>query len=167
MDKIITIQSVEWPAAGKKQGKLTDVNDGKWYVYPDKLSSLKPGMTIKATDIATSQFQGRDYHTIKAFEIQGGASQGAGQAPAPNRAPSLPQTQSVDNDRRLDIFVCGAVNSILRNAAIDPMTFVGQQMVDVVNNLKKVWKMTLGPDAAKAPVARGETNDTFNDDIPF
>lgn len=167
MDRIITIQSVEWPAAGKKQGRLTDVNDGKWYVYPDKLGPLKPGMTIKATDIATSQFQGKDYHTIKAFEIQGGASSGGAAPLNSNRPPPSPQTQSVDHERRMDIFVCGSVNAILGNPTIDPMVFVGPQMVDIVNNLKKVWKMTLGPDAAKAPIARGDANETFNDDIPF
>lgn len=167
MEKIITIQEVVWPAQGKKQGRLIDVNGDAWFVYPDKLGSLKPGMTIKATDITVSNFQGKTYHTLKAFEIQGGASQGVGQAPAPNRVPSPPQTQSIDNDRRLDIFVCGAMNAILSNPTVDPSRLTVDHYAALVNRLRVTWTRTLGPTAPQIPPARGESDAEMNDDIPF
>ena len=80
----------------------------------------------------------------------------SGQPPAPLFIPAS------DDVRRQDIFVCGAINAMLSNSAIDPFAVSTEQLMLQIGKLKEIWKRTLGPQpgagAGKLP---------FNDEIPF
>lgn len=163
MPEIITVKEIIWPAQGKRQGKVIDTTGKSWQVWADKLSGFQQDGSYELLEVGASEFQGKTYYTIKSVKP---VTHGMRLTPPPTPT-SRPQEHTMDHERRRDIFVCGAVNSILGHPTIDPLTFAGAQLVDIINKLKYVWEQTLGPNAPKAPLRRGEADATFNDDIPF
>ncbi len=171
--KTITVTSVEWPQAGKKMGAVIDNEGQRWGVWPDKLSGYQQFRTYEVV-YKTRDYQGRTYHTIETARPVGNGITDTGLI-RPQKTgynPATPVTfpprhdESFDDKRRMDIFVCGAFNNIMSNPNMSPTKLTNENMVSLVNGLKQVWKLTLGPQA-QAVQPRGASDDEMNDSIPF
>lgn len=159
---IITVAGLEWPKPGKKTGAVIDQSGKKWVVYADKIGQFQQFQTYDIVS-KTISFNGRTFDTIESATT---GSTG-GQSPQPTPTPNRPQGQSyVSNDeqRRMDIFVCGAFNNLMANPSVNPVELSEADMANCINSLKKVWKATLGP---KPDPISSSTNPDMNDEIPF
>jgi hypothetical protein len=203
MSEIITVAGVTHPAAGKKQGKIQDTQGRIWQVWADKISQFNAGQSYEILTSKTTQFNGATYVTIGEFRplTPGvGAQQAAAFAPPPQQArapfypptspPPMPAPQQAaaapisEHVRRMDIFICGAVNNMLANENINPLDINPDGMMQFITMMKEVWKKTLGPNAGQSPPAPAPApapaqapstamvqsptaSVPFNDEIPF
>jgi hypothetical protein len=200
MSEIITVAGVTYPAAGKKQGKIQDTQGRSWQVWADKMGQFQAGQSYEILTSKTTTFNGAVYVTVGEFRA---LTPGAGMAqpsfpppmpatppvaqqpfypaaspppmPAPQQAVAAPISEHV---RRMDIFVCGAVNNALANQNVNPLSVNPEIMMQFITMMKEVWKKTLGPNAGQAqppvtqaapPPVPGQMTAAapFNDEIPF
>lgn len=165
---IITVAGIEWPKPGKKTGAIIDQSGKKWVVYADKINQFQQ---FQSYDVSpkTISFNGRSFDTIESA-----APMGQQQPPNPGPTPpvhvaGMPALQSYtyeqrkDDQRRMDIFVCGAFNNIMANPTVPSHTFNSADHIAIITELKKAWAATLGP--KRDPISTG--NSDMNDDIPF
>jgi hypothetical protein len=180
----ITVAQVQQPPPGKQKGSVKDVSGKYWFVWPQDLNAFQPGGTYRITDYDTYNAQnGKVYYTIKRYQQVvgvGGSGGASNQMPPPNR-PMTPTTD--DSQRRLDIFVCGAVNNYLANPNINPDSLSAVDIVDIIQKFKQGWMGVFGPSPLPRQVAQRQDpissgsqrtapgtvshNDDMNDDIPF
>lgn len=160
--KTITVAAIERPQAGKKMGAVIDSTGQRWGVWPDKLPGYQEFKTYEI-GYKSNDFKGKTYYTIEtATPLNGGRVTGL---IIPKTVPPK-QEESFDDKRRMDIFVCGAFNNIMANPNVNHLTMTNAEMVGIVNGLKQVWKLTLGPQA-QAVLPRGASDTELNDEIPF
>lgn len=167
----ITVANVEYPQAGKKQGRITDSTGKMWGVWANEVSNYQQFTSYEVLEYKTNDFKGKTYYTIvrsKPVNLNGG---GAGATPRPTGQPVRPtpppvQAYDVDVQRRMDIYICGAFNNIMANPGVDPVNMTPEAMISLVNQLKAVWKRTLGPQAQES-VQAGSENGFYNDEIGF
>jgi hypothetical protein len=191
MSEIITVAGVTHPAAGKKQGKIQDTQGRQWQVWADKISQFNAGQSYEILTSKTTQFNGATYVTIGEFRE---AAPPAYSAPPPQQVrapfyqpallPPMPAPQQAvaapisEHLRRMDIFICGAVNNALANQNVNPLAVNPEIMMQFITMMKEVWKKTLGPNAGQAqppvtqaapPPVPGQMTAAapFNDEIPF
>jgi hypothetical protein len=172
----ITVASIEWPKPGKKIGAVIDSTGKRWGVWPDKLPIFQQFATYEIT-YESNDFKGQTYYTIKTATLIGGNGM---QQPSTQRQSLHPATapaayvrqerdtnlSQTDNQRRMDIFCCGAFNNIMANPGVHPFEMPVDQMIRLIDNLKVAWKRTLGPQAQET-VERGARNADLNDEIGF
>jgi hypothetical protein len=173
----ITVSEVRWPAQGKKVGSIIDQTGKYWGAFPDKLSSFTVGGTYRILDYSTFQGKnGQTYYTIREFQPLGGAIQNSQQnngarTPPPPARPMGPAPD--DNQRRMDIYICGSFNNWLRTA--DPTSSM-MDYVDQLHKFKSAWLAVFGPSplpprqaapVRQDPISSGPDNSDMNDDIPF
>lgn len=167
MIEVITVKEVVYPS-GKGPGKVIDTNGGSWQVWPDKLIGYTVGRVYQLTDVETGEYRGAPQYTIKAAKPI--AALNAAPLPMASAKTPIPQPamqHTMDHERRMDIFVCGAMNAILSNPTVDPSKLTVDHYTALVNRLRVTWTRTLGPTAPKIPPARGESDTEMNDEIGF
>ena len=171
-DVAITVQKVSWPTEGKRVGSVTDTTGKRWGVFPDKLGGFVEGgsYTIKEYSAFTTN-NGNVIHTIK-------VARPGGAAPSPSNGQSAPQSGPPpnDNQRRMDIFVCGAFNNLLANPSVKAGDLTQIEMIDILHKIKSSWVAVFGPTPINTPAAPQRPapssspryeNPDMNDDIPF
>jgi len=162
----ITVASVEWPKEGKKQGAVIDSTGKRWGVWADKLGAFQQFATYEIT-FKTNEFKGTIYYTIDAAMLVGSNMVRPSTAPPPRmEAPTPSRADYDDNQRRMDIFVCGGFNNIMANPNVNPQALTVDQMSAMAEMLKRTWKRILGPEA-QPTLARGSLDNDLNDTIPF
>ncbi len=155
MDIRITVADVMYPAPGKKQGQLVDQTGKKWYVWADKLHNYQKGSSYMVQKYKTSEFRGQTYYTIEEANPVGA---GPGMTrPVPETPIKLAMAPS-DNERRMDIFICGAFNNIMANPNVNPAMLEAADMINLVKRLKTTWLTALG-----SPPRPGSD---LNDELP-
>lgn len=163
---IITVAGLEWPKPGKKTGAVIDQSGKKWVVYADKINQFQQFQSYEIVP-KTISFNGRSFDTIDS--VQGVSAKPNSSPPNPGPTPpvhvaGMPSLQSHnDNQRRMDIFVCGAFNNIMANPTVQSHTFNAEDHIAIINELKKAWAATLGP--KRDPISTG--NSDMDDEIPF
>lgn len=186
MTEIITVQNIVHPAPGKKQGKILDTMGRSWQVWADKIGQFYIGQTYEVLQSKVTNFNGATYVTIGEFRPLSGPTPSPtvpvpqAQIPitqasvvAPARAATPPSIGEAE--RRMDIFVCGAVNNMLSNANISALEVSPADLMKFITMLKEVWKRTLGPNAndynqptqTMTPPAPSQPPNDMNDEIPF
>lgn len=163
---IITVAGLEWPKPGKKTGAVIDQSGKKWVVYADKIGQFQQFQTYDIVS-KTISFNGRTFDTIESATTgsTGGQPQPGSGLTDPGHLPYKPQPRPTSDDqRRMDIFVCGAFNNMMANQHIDPHELSTPAMIAFISALKAAWKATLGP---KADPISSTTNPDMNDEIPF
>src|SRR6267154_5091184 len=109
---VITVATIRYPEAGKKMGAIIDSTGKRWGVWPDKLPGYQQNRSYEVAYKA-SDFKGTTYYTIEtATPIGNGGAPGL-ILPRPPIPESRPAPS--DDQRRMDIFVCGAFNNLLSN----------------------------------------------------
>lgn len=158
---VITVSSKKQAEEGKKQCSLIDSTGKRWGFYPELWPQLDDFGTYEVLDFSTNQFNGRTYYTLKKVRAVAGAPATA----TPRTATKLPTAPAghTEDQRRMDIFVCGAFNNILANSSIDPLGMDLPTMVNLLSQLKKAWKASLGPGN---PSSQSLANPDMNDEIP-
>ncbi|SRR6266436_627589 len=155
----ITVAAIEWPAAGKKLGAIIDNSGQRWGVWPDKLPGYQQGRSYEI-GYESSDFKGRTYYTVKTATPVSGGIPGL-IIPMPPALESRPVSNE-DNQRRMDIFVSVLIN----NSKFDPASASEQEVVDVINKFKNIWKRVYGPQAQET-LPKGALNKELNDEVPF
>lgn len=169
MSVIITVADIKPPAPGKKQASVIDSTGKRWGIAANEMSNYQQFGTYEISRFKESFFQGKAYYTIEAAVQTGGGTNAVSSQPL---RPTTPVSQSVpqgysENQRRMDIFVCGAFNNIMGNPSTPDVNVHSSQFyVDIINNLKAAWKLTLGPQAQPIQPVKA-LNEDMNDDIPF
>lgn len=167
MDIQITVADVIYPAAGKKQGKIIDHTGKEWQVWGDKMANYSRGSSYVVQKYKTSDFKGRTYYTIE-------EATPVGQGPGMVRPPAIPSTpvrmapvqpNLSENERRLDIFVCGAFNNLMSNPNVNPTLLSAADMISLMSRLKDTWVNTLGPNRP-GTAKRAQDNSDINDELP-
>lgn len=159
----ITVAAIEWPKPDKKLGAIIDSSGQRFGVWPDKLPGYQQGRSYEI-GYESSEFKGKTYYTVKTATPVSGT--GAGLI-IPRAAPTPPpRNEDADNQRRMDIFICGGFNNFMSNPTVKPMEISTEQMAEMVRRLKKVWQLSLGPQAQEA-VERGALDRELDDKIPF
>lgn len=132
----ITVQYVNQPrASGGKKGSVKDSEGRYWGVWADKLDQFKAGQSYDIL-YETSQWQGKDQHTIKSASARGAA------VPATNghTTPRQP-TAPTDAER---MFVCSILNAFIQAGKVD---LHQPSVTAAVNMLRDTWQTTFGADA--------------------
>ena len=180
---LITVSNVDWPGPGKKTGVVTDMNGRRWGAFPEVLGIMQPG-GVYQIEYVVRNWNGRSYNNItKAAPGQAGQPDGQQfMAPPRPQAPqaSRPAPSFDDNARRMDIFVCGAVNNYLSNPNINPKDITMMEMIDLLHKFKGAWLGVFGPSPIprpgpkpaaptqqQQPAPAPAPNDDMNDEIPF
>jgi len=158
----ITVASIEWPKEGKKQGAIIDSTGKRWGVWADKVGTFQQFGTYEIT-YKTNEFRGTTYYTLDTATLVAGNGVQPPR-PTPTVINMPPRSDSADNQRRMDIFVCGAFNNIMANPNTKPQEWTSEGMAGMIKTLKTVWLRTLGPQPD--PISSTRNND-MNDDIPF
>lgn len=166
----ITVAAIEWPKDGKKQGALIDSTGKRWGVWANKMHLYQQFSSYEIT-YNSSEFKGKTYFTIDTAKLVGANSQpqSASQIPAVPQKSIVPSYGSMppsDDIRRMDIFVCGAFNNSMANPNCSPLVMNSDNMIILIENLKKAWKATLGPKPDPISTSPSRDND-MNDEIPF
>lgn len=167
----ITVASIEWPKPGKKTGTILDNMGRKWVVYADKINAFQQFHTYDIVP-KTIAFNGRTFETIESAS-PAPLGQGNQNGPASVRPVAQMSQPSNDDQRRMDIFVCGAFNNMMANPNFNVGEVNTQTVVELINILKQAWKQTLGPNAGlytagmAKPDPISSRNQDMNDDIPF
>jgi hypothetical protein len=171
--EIITVAGMEWPKAGKKMGAIIDSTGKRWGVWPDKMSLFQKFQAYDVT-YESHEFKGQTYYTIKTVmpidpipggngmqaAVQNNSAPYAGPRSAPVPQAAIP---NFDQQRRMDIFVCGSFNNIMANPTVNPFEV---DHVKLINDLKRVWKVTLGPQPQETRPA-GSMDKEMDDKIPW
>lgn len=165
----ITVAAIEAPGIGKKQGRIVDSTGKKWNVWADKLANYQQFRTYEII-YETNEFKGIIFDVIKSAVAVGGESPpprtSAANYQSPPKTYTNPPATYDDNQRRMDIFVCGAFNNAMANPNTNPLVMNAENMIMLINNLKTAWKRTLGPQA-QPTLIRGGLDNELNDEIPF
>lgn len=156
VDIDITVAEVRQPEPGKKTGKIKATDGKVWYVWADKIHEFFPGGSYKITDYSTYRTdRGATLYTIKAYQAlssNGAASrQGNSAVSRPQMQPSVGPVSN--NEHRMDIFICGAINNMLSNTNVDPMALTMMDMVDAIHKFRSAWLAVFGP----SPLPRQQT----------
>lgn len=181
---IITVADVKPPAPGKKQASVIDSTGKRWGIKPEEMSNYRQFGTYEVERFKESYFNGKTYYHIEsAFPVNTSSASTQAvssyektafrDAPPPRPAYSY-DTNYSDEQRRMDIFVCGAFNNILSNPEMSPSNMMAKDFIAIINNLKTAWKATLGPNAdqyaagmVKPDPISSNKKDDMNDEIPF
>lgn len=182
-DIMITVQDCRPPNPGKKMGVIKDISGKTWLVDAAVINDFQPGTGINIQQYDTFRTNdGKTLYTIKRYQIVvGGAQTGVRQPPGqqqqyPQRTAPTPQVN--DNERRMDIFICGAFNNMLSNPNINPNDLQMMDIIDILQKLKGAWLGVFGPSPLpqrgtqrQDPISSGGTgslpHNDMNDDIPF
>lgn len=140
----VTAKFVDPAPAGKKNGKIKDTNNAVWYFPNSELGKYHVGETYEI-EYTENEFKGGIYRTIRAAKnvdkVPAAAAQPRPPYPVKSAGYSYGSTDLATAER---IFVCGALNAYIGN----PNTAIGDlgkvALVAFVNNLRSVWKNTLG-----------------------
>lgn len=177
MSAAITVAEVKLPGPGKKFGSVYDTTGQRWGCPPEFLNSFVPGGSYNI-NYEDKVFNGSAYKQIKSV-INGTVG---GNAPQPRSVSATSTATAVASDRlrRLDIFICGALNNMLANPQVNPLTISAEELVAWVNVMKGVWSKSLydpfnparqSAQTAAAPTAPGPSiaagRGDMNDEIPF
>jgi hypothetical protein len=157
----ITVAAIEWPKEGKKQGAIIDSTGKRWGVWGDKMAGYQQFASYDIT-YETREFRGQSYTTIKTAAPLSGGPTAPPSPPLQTYHPS-PAAGGFDNGRRMDIYVCGAVNNMLANPNVQPMQLSAIQLAELTRKAIDAWKLSFGP----KPIARGELDSELDDEIPF
>jgi len=173
MSESITVERVYQPREGKKYGSVKDTTGKFWDVWYQSLPDFTAGGTYIINEAASREYDGKTYWTIKKYQKVVSSS-----APKTNGA-AAPSHTFDDNTRRMDIFICGAMNSILSNpnTSTGPLDLRLMDIVELLQTFKQAWLAVFGP--APIPVKKPDListttapppqhNEDMNDDrIPF
>lgn len=160
----ITVARVEYPEAGKKQGKVHDTTGKKWQVWADKLQNYQPGLSYVIKKIEPFEYKGQTYYTImESALLPGGAAppQAMGQMPPP--APIAQQHQARQQlpfftPKDEMIFVCGIINNMMSNPNMNPSTLQQTDLIQLVILARTAWRNTFG---------KSQSDEAMDDRIPF
>jgi hypothetical protein len=153
----MTVAEIRPAQEGKAQASIIDTTGKRWGVPKALAVSYVVGISYDIVKYKESAFNGKIYYTIEQAVPIGSV------APAVNRSGGLPYKEPPnDNQRRLDIFVCGALNAVLGNASLDPLSIERRVLI---NSLIADWKATLGPQPQITRPAGPD--EEMNDAIPF
>lgn len=165
MSVVITVADIRSPAPGKKQASIIDSTGKRWGVASSEQDNYRQFGTYEITKFKESFFQGKTYYTIESAVSINATGTSATPPPAAN-ATSLYKAPPSEDQRRMDIFVCGAFNNMMANSCVNPHELSVGAMLNLVNDLKDVWKKTLGPQPDPISTTVRPAPD-MNDDIPF
>jgi len=157
---VITVATIRYPEAGKKMGAIIDSTGKRWGVWPDKLPGYQQNRSYEVAYKA-SDFKGTTYYTIETATPVGNGGAPGLILPRPPIPESRPVSNE-DNQRRMDIFVSVLIN----NSKFDPASVPEQEVVDVINKFKNIWKRVYGPQAQETKPA-GALDRDLNDSVPF
>lgn len=165
----ITVADVRPPAPGKKQASVIDSTGKRWGINPSDQNSYRQFQTYEVTRFKESFFQGKTYYTIESAVPASGMQNASPPPSLPAMKAALPGHYiAPDDQRRMDIFVCGAFNNAMANHDTSPFSVAEEDFVRLINRLKQAWKKTLGPQSDPISSSRPNTdNDDMNDSIPF
>ena len=166
MDIQITVADIIYPAPGKKQGKIIDHTGKEWQVWGDKMSGYHRGNNYVVQKYKTSDFKGKTYYTIEEISPLGPVGAEVPRRPTLTEPVKLVAASPIsENERRMDIFVCGAFNNMMANPNINPAMLTTAAMIEMVKQFKAVWVNTLGPNRP-GTAARAAQNADINDELP-
>lgn len=183
MSETITVAEIRQPQPGQKKGAIKDTSGRTWYVWADKMYLIAQGASYLIEQYDTYRTdRGNVLNTIRSFKTIDGVA---------NRQQSTTQTMvrpatppPSNNEYRMDIFICGAINNMLSNQNVQPMDLTMMDMVDAIHKFRSAWLAVFGP----SPLPRQQTpqrqssistgsiaaqqgtiqnNDDMNDEIPF
>lgn len=159
---VITVAGITPPGPGKKQGKITDTNGGKWNAWGDKLANYRMGVSYEIV-YEEDEYEGHPFRTIKTANPTNAAPapQPAvhGQYAAPP-AQVIGSTEPSFTKKDEMIFVCGALNNALSNPNVVPFQMTVIEIATFVKLLRQVWRGTLG-------ATQQQVRDDMNDSVPF
>lgn len=184
MTQQIVIREIVAPRPGGKQYSLIDSGGQRWGVYADHVQDYTVGGIYNVVRAKESTFNGKIYVTLEEAEFVGmdGGQQTQYQRPT-QAAPQLPRqappargysrtvqraptpaqrgqaSSAFDDSRRMDIFVCGAINNVLSNPNVIPNELTTPMLIEMISKLSTAWRQTLGRGAAFQ-------NSDMNDEIP-
>lgn len=180
-DITITVAEARAPAPGRKLGVVRDTTGKTWYIDPNDLTSVVQGGTYVIQQYDTFRTQdGKTLYTIKRYQTVVGGNGGQRMAPQqrsygqPAPGSSHPSPPPNDNERRMDIFICGAFNNMLSNPNVQPADLQMMDMIDILNKLKGAWLGVFGPSPLPqrgaqqhSPPPQHRNEDMGGDEIPF
>lgn len=161
---VITVDTVEPPAEGKKQGKVFDSTGKRWGVWADKIGQFVPGATYSLTKIKSNVYQGKTYYTVEEFAPINGRGYTPQAAPSRQGQVGAPAQGYGNKDQQ--IFVCGIMNNMAGNPNVN---FLGMSILDkvqLVEELRYVFDVTFGGKPRRQANPPQEAED-MNDSIPF
>lgn len=167
----ITVAEIVSPQPGKKQYKVIDISGQQYGVWADHIGDYTINGTYRLNKVKSNVFKGTTYYTIEESEFIGmdgeaGASMGAPSRPTARRpytapvrtAARPPLTPTGEQQRRMDIFVCGAFNNIMANPTNDAANMPTSEYIRIISNLRAAWRNTM---------ATEQRSDDMNDELPI
>ena len=153
---VITVQYVNPPAEGKKQGNIKTDSGDYYGVAPAMLGQFSKGGKYEIS-YESRDYNGKTYHTVKTVKSLGGP------------APSSGGGGGDDAAKQESIFVCGLMNALAGAGLIKDIT--AENIALLTNNLRMGWRRGLVP-AGKAATSGmapkpAQPDPDLDDEIPF
>lgn len=161
----ITVKEVRPPNQVGGRGSLIDSSGKLWIVDNHHEFAAGTSYNVLSYENRTSK-AGKAYYVMKNYQtiVTNGTVQH-------QMAQSQQHVQTVsDNQRRMDIFVCGAFNNYLANPSVQVAAMSMMDMVELLQKLKGAWMGVFGPNPLPKrdnSISTTQRNDDMNDDIPF
>lgn len=147
----ITAKYVDRPKPGKKMWTVKDETGKMWLVPPKDAGQFTRG-AVYEIGYEEHDYGSNTYRTIIAHkEIAAAGPGSAGGNPSKYSPTDLTTAER--------IFVCGAVNSILRAEGLQSLSMTEDQLVAIINRLRAVFARTFG--------GKPLTKDDVGDEIPY
>lgn len=152
----ITVQAIQSPAIGKKQGKIQDTSGAMWNVWGDKIQNYREGVTYDVT-YEEQEFNDRKYNLISKGTPSNAAPRLAAQPKSDGWPGPAPQISMTGTPKDEMIFVCGVVNNAMSNTNINPFEITLTELIAMVDKARSAWRNTLG---------KSQKADDLADEIP-
>ncbi len=142
----ISVQYVNQPKAGKKEGNVKTTNGEYYGVKPAMLAQFSPGGTY-TVEYDSRMWNSKEFKSITTITAAQAPAAGTGGG---NYGPK-------DDTTAERIFVQGILQAFITAGKIEP---TGVAVTGAVKTLRAVWADTLGK-------PKTATQETMNDEIPF
>lgn len=154
----VTVEYVNQPKPGRKQGSIKTASGQYIGVWPEKLSAFQPGGTYEIEYDSETGQNGKTYHQLKKI-INGAAG---GLQTVSQVARRVTGMAGGSSDQSEKIFVTGIIGRSLHGTGTIPDE---DTLTDWVVRARAAWAR--GFAAAIGPVATKPLGEELNDEIPF